>query len=76
MKQDPTRLGWFGTGIYVRAISVNGRYTNIDIGELDKESLKIWLADKPRDYLLDIIGILMGHGHLREKHQHLVSYDV
>ena len=39
MKQDPTRIGWIGMGILVRAISTQGRYTAIDIGELDKESL-------------------------------------
>ena len=42
MKQDPTRIGWIGMGILVRAISTQGRYTAIDIGELDN---KIWIEE-------------------------------
>jgi len=55
------------TGIYVRAIDPRTeRWGSYDLATLDTDSLKEFLEDKDVRYLMDIIGILLGHGHLRE----------
>lgn len=69
LKIDPTRRlqdGEHGTGIYVRALSQGSMYTSCDIRELDKESLLEWLKSRGGDNQVaeDVVGILLGHGHL------------
>lgn len=58
-----------GTGIYVRAQDSHGKWINADIAQLDPESLLIWLRsrDGNNPWAEDVVGILLGHGHLHKK---------
>ena len=55
------------TGIYVRALSQD-RLVTRDICELDKASLLEWLKSRGGNnpFAEDVVGILLGHGHLHE----------
>lgn len=66
MKIDPERLD-LESGIPIRAYDPRTeRWGTYDMAQLDKESLIEWLRDAGVEYLKDIIGILLGHGHLRD----------
>jgi hypothetical protein len=58
------------TGIYVRA-KRGDRYFNVDIAELDKASLLAWLRSRGGDnaWAENTVGIILGHGPLREESQ-------
>lgn len=72
LKADDSRVGpgnHQSTGIYVRATSGNSvQYASFDIAELDAESLLVWLRSRGGDNPLaeDVVGILLGHGHLHK----------
>ena len=53
------------TGIYVRA-KRDGKWESVDISELTAESLLQWLRSRDGDnpWAEDVVGILLGHGHL------------
>lgn len=56
----------YGTsGIFVRA-KVEGKWDSVDMVLLEKESLKHFLKSRGGDnaWAEDIVGILLGHGHL------------
>lgn len=58
-----------GTGIYVRAADPEtGRVGSYDMAVLNKESLLDFLHSRGEcnQWAEDIVGILMGHGHLHE----------
>jgi len=63
---DPTRIGevWELTGVYIRAKGPDGRWGSFDIVQLDRESLRAFLEEKPKKWSVDLVGILCGHGHL------------
>jgi len=56
------------TGIMVRA-QLNGAYGSYDIAFLDRDSLLGWLRSRGGDntWAEDVVGILLGHGHLHER---------
>jgi hypothetical protein len=65
---DPKRAELHGSsGIYVRA-TLDGKWGNFDIAELDKSSLLHWLRSRGGDnpWAEDTVGIILGHGHLHE----------
>lgn len=62
---DEKRENYPGTGIFVRAIR-NEKWDSIDLAHLTKESLLDFLKDKPKDWSINTVGILLGHGHLTE----------
>ena len=47
LKVDPERTGFAETGIYVRALA-NGSIKNMDIAELDRDSLLAWMRASQR----------------------------
>ena len=72
LQVDPSRRTLERTGIYVRARD-GERIVSADIDQLDKRSLLAFLrqvrrpgqlADNP--WAEDIIGLIMGHGHLHD----------
>ena len=58
-----------GTGIFVRAQSHTGYWHSVDISELAPESLLEWLRSRGGDnqWAEDVVGIILGHGHLHPK---------
>lgn len=54
------------TGIFIRAIGPDGKRGSFDIVHLEKESLLLWLKSRGGDnpWAEDVVGLLMGHGHL------------
>ena len=66
LKFDPNRTEekFECTGIYVRAININGNWDNADIGQLDKKSLLEFLRSRggQNEWAEDVVGILLGHG--------------
>jgi hypothetical protein len=62
------------TGLYIRALGVDGKWITADICMLDKESLLRWLRSRGGDnpWAEDVVGILLGHGHL---HHYANSYE-
>lgn len=56
------------TGIFVRAQDNNGKWHSADIAHLDKDSLLVWLRSRGGDNALaeNTVGLLLGHGHLRD----------
>lgn len=67
MKIDPTRTDLPETGIYVRALNVEGRWDNIDLAHLDKESVLEFLQSRGGDnqWAENTVGVLLGHGPIR-----------
>ena len=71
LQVDPARRHLERTGIYVRARD-GERFVSADIDQLDKRSLLAFLRHKRGDQLADnpwaedIIGLVMGHGHLHD----------
>ena len=66
---DPFRVNQYAdaTGVYVRAKDELGKYSSYDIAQLDKASLKEWLLSRnDTQWMLDVIGIILGHGHFKE----------
>lgn len=55
------------TGIFVRAQTVKG-WASVDIGQLDAPSLLSWLRSRGGDnaWAENVVGILLGHGHIRD----------
>ena len=49
------------TGIYVRAMGLDGKYGSYDIAELDRHSLLSWTKEKDRLWLENLILILLKH---------------
>jgi len=70
LKTAPGREGVGGfdgsTGIYIRAIGLDGRFGSFDIAELDAPSLLAFLRSRGGDnrWAEDCCGIILGHGHL------------
>lgn len=68
---DETRLDMHhgSTGIYIRA-KLHGKWGSYDIAALQKESLLAFLKSRGGDnqWAEDIVGILLGHGHLHGDH--------
>lgn len=60
---------WEGTGIYIRGQYPDGKWESEDISLLDAESLLEWLRSRGGDnpYAEDVVGILLGHGHLHNR---------
>ena len=58
----------FETGIFVRVQNHEGKWVNVDIAHLDKDSLLVWLRSRVGDNALaeNTVGLLLGHGHLRD----------
>jgi hypothetical protein len=67
LKVDHDREGELCTGIYVRAL-VDGKWTNADIGELDRESLLFWLRSRGgvNIWAESVVCQLLGHPPLME----------
>lgn len=67
---DPSRvINAIGdTGIYVRAQNSDGGFESVDIAVLTKESLLTWLHGRggKNKWAEDVVGILLGHGHLHK----------
>jgi hypothetical protein len=57
------------SGIYVRAKGLTDKWETVGIEHLDKPSLLAWLKSRGGDnpWAEDVVGILLGHGHLHEK---------
>lgn len=57
---------WGSTGIFVRAQHETGKWESVDIVLLTKDSLLEWLKSRggSNPYAEDVVGILLGHGHL------------
>ncbi len=53
------------TTIFVRA-KLNEQWLSVDIADLDKESLLVWLRSRggKSEWAEDTVGIMLGHGHL------------
>lgn len=73
LRVDPERLkayhqagGDASSGVFVRAKDKTGRWGSYDFVVLDKESLLSWLRSRGGDnpWAEDVLGILLGHGHL------------
>jgi hypothetical protein len=47
LQADPKRADFPETGVYVRAMNVEGKWDSIDISRLKADSLRHWLASKP-----------------------------
>lgn len=56
------------TGVYVRVEFSDGTWGPADIAVLTKESLLSWLKSRGGDnpWAEDVVGILLGHGHLHD----------
>ncbi len=68
LKVDPERhRNLAGCGIHVRAM-LDGSWGRYDIVALDGPSLIAWLKSRGGDnpWAEDVVGILLGHGHLHE----------
>lgn len=65
LRVDPSRADLPHTGLYVRA-EHEGKIVTADISHIDKESLLVWLRSRDGDnpWAEDVVGILLGHGHL------------
>ena len=68
-QNDSSLLG--ATGVYVRAQFSDGKWGSVDIAILTKESLLSWLKSRGGDnpWAEDVVGILLGHGHLHDKEE-------
>jgi hypothetical protein len=57
------------TGIYVRALSPEGKYESVDIYQLDKASLLNWLRSRggKNEWAENCVGVLLGYGNLIEE---------
>lgn len=64
---DSSRINYGNTGIFVRAKN-GAHYGSFDICELEKDSLLEWLRSRGGDnkYAEDVVGIILGHGHLHK----------
>lgn len=60
---DPVRKDGGSTGIFVRAVDVDGRLRPVDIVELDRPSLMAWLRSRGGDnrWAEDVVLRLLGH---------------
>jgi hypothetical protein len=65
LEVDPERLSRAETGIFVRARCA-GAWGSHDIAHLTKASLLAWLRLRGGENRIaeDVVGILLGHGHL------------
>lgn len=63
LKVDPARMDRPTTGIYVRALDVDGKPGTIDINCLDKESLHHWLRSRGGDnpWAEHVVALLLDH---------------
>jgi hypothetical protein len=64
LKVDPERIGIGETGVFIRAMK-DDKWGSYDIAELDKQSLRTLLEAKPQSWSIDLVGIILGHGHLK-----------
>lgn len=57
---------FYKTGIFVRAFTPENKWDAVDIVLLEKKSLLEWLRSRGGDnpYAEDVVGIVLGHGHL------------
>lgn len=73
MDVDPERVNLPETRIYCRALTKyiplvqTARWGSHDIAHLTKESLLAILSGKPREWSIDVVGIMLGHGHIVPK---------
>jgi hypothetical protein len=58
---DPERVHLPETGIFVRALDLDGKFDAIDISHLTKESLLAWLRDKKPVFVEGVVLVLLGH---------------
>ena len=61
------------TGIFIRAQLPNEtKWYTADIAILEKDSLLVWLRSRGGNnpYAEDVVGILLGHGHLHQYEEH------
>lgn len=67
---DPNRkdMGEPFTGIYVRALN-GDKWESVDLAQLDRDSLLIFLRSRGGEnpWAEDVVGILLGHGHLHAR---------
>jgi hypothetical protein len=49
------------TGIYIRAIGLDGKWGSYDIAELDRASLLSWVKGKDRLWLENLVLVMLGH---------------
>ena len=49
------------TGIFVRAVGLDGKYGSFDIAQLDRPSLLRWVKEHDRLWLENLVLILLGH---------------
>lgn len=69
LKIDKEReVDFIETGIYVRAISSEGKWCSADISQLEKESLLTWMRERNSNEAKystaeQIVLILLGHDH-------------
>lgn len=66
MMVDPDRAGRPETGIYVRAQLPGGKWISADINWLARDDLLAWLRAGNETRAIDVVGMLLGHGHLVE----------
>jgi len=60
-----------GAGLYIRAEFPDGKWGAADIAQLTKGSLLSWLKSRGGDnpWAEDVVGILLGHGHLHDEQE-------
>lgn len=65
------------TGIFVRAQDADGKWGSHDIAHLTPESLLAWLRNRGGHNQIaeNVVGILLGHGHITEYPQEEVGSD-
>ena len=66
LQADPKRSDVPETGIYVRALNVEGKWDSIDISRLTADSLRHWLSSKP-DLAEKVLLRLLGYEWTEEK---------
>lgn len=70
LEKDQERASFPETGIFVRAME-SEKWGNVDIAHLTPESLLEWLRSGGDNPLAEnVVGILMGHGHLHGRGDH------
>lgn len=63
MHVDPRRAHLPETGIYVRALSLDGTWGSEDIAHLHRDGLDAWLRSRPTpDWPISVVMVLLGHG--------------
>lgn len=63
IKQDSERIDLPSTGIYVRALSPEGKWLSADIATLERASLMTWLRSRGGEnaWAEEVVARLLGH---------------